>query len=216
MKLLEAKKLLTGIENINFIELFSKYNIDSILIDKGKTGKLLERLIGLPPGNTLKDFEDGELKTNKAKENGQPMETMFISQISQRIDELITQISFSESWIYEKIDKLLYLPVVKISSDPRNWYFLPCYYINLDNQPKLYKQLEEDFRNITHQIKTNLVDNKGMLHTTSGQYIQIRTKDAKPYNAIYSNRLNRYVSNKNFAFYFKKEFMLEVQRMNLT
>jgi len=215
MKLLEAKERLAGVENIEFQVLFSEYNVDSILIDKGKTGKLLERLIGLPAGSTLLDFEDGELKTNKAKANGHPKETMFISQISQRIDDLINQIPFKESWIFKKIRNMLYLPVVKINPDPRKWYFLPCYHINLNQQPELYRLLEEDFRNITNQINTNLEKNKDMLHTTSGKYIQIRTKDAKPYNAIYSKKLKRYVSDKNFAFYFKKEFMLKVQELNL-
>ena len=140
---------------------------------------------------------------------------MFISQISQRIDDLINQIPFKESWIFKKIRNMLYLPVVKINPDPRKWYFLPCYHINLNQQPELYRLLEEDFRNITNQINTNLEKNKDMLHTTSGKYIQIRTKDAKPYNAIYSKKLKRYVSDKNFAFYFKKEFMLKVQELNL-
>ena len=46
-----------------------------------------------------------------------------------------------------------------------------------------------------------------MLHTANGKYIQVRTKDSKPYHPIYSEKYGREISDKNRAFYFKKEFM---------
>ena len=45
------------------------------------------------------------------------------------------------------------------------------------------------------------------LHTVNGKFIQIRTKDSKPYTPIYSQKYGRVISDKNRAFYFKKEFM---------
>ena len=73
-------------------------------INKGGVGQFIEKLIGLKNTNALTDFADGELKTNKADKDGAPLETMFISQISSNFDQLISdQISFEDSWIYQKI-----------------------------------------------------------------------------------------------------------------
>ena len=46
------------------------------------------------------------------------------------------------------------------------------------------------------------------IHTSNGQHIQVRSKDSMPYHPIYSGVYGRYVSNKNHAFYFRKEFVL--------
>lgn len=73
-------------------------------INKGGVGQFIEKLIGLNNTNALTDFADGELKTNKADTDGAPLETMFISQISSNFDQLISdQISFEDSWIYQKL-----------------------------------------------------------------------------------------------------------------
>ena len=81
-------------------------------INKGKVGQFIKKLIGLKNTNALTDFSDGELKTNKADADGAPLETMFISQISSNFDQLVRdQISFEDSWIYQKIKNLLYVPM---------------------------------------------------------------------------------------------------------
>lgn len=56
----------------------------------------------------------------------------------------------------------------------------------------------------------NHISKDKQLHTSSGKYIQIRTKDSKPYHPIYSKEYNSYISKKNFAFYFKKDFMIDL------
>jgi len=211
MKLKDALPKLDKIINIPFKELYSSNELKDIIIAKGNTGKLLEKILGLPPGNSLRDFEDGELKTNKCDANAKPLETMFISQISSRFDELLDEnLSFKESWIYKKIKRLLYVPVVKVDGNPDNWYFLPYRYVEISENGELYSQLEKDFTDIKEQIKEHLNSADGFIHTSSGKYIQIRTKDAKPYNPILSKQLKREVSNKNFAFYFKKDFMRSI------
>jgi DNA mismatch repair protein MutH len=213
MKLKDALPKLDKIINIPFKELYSSVELKDIRIAKGNTGKLLEKILGLPPGNSLRDFEDGELKTNKCDANAKPLETMFISQISSRFDELLDEdLSFKESWIYKKIKHLLYVPVVKSDNNPDNWYFLPYKYVEINENGGLFSQLENDFIDIKKQIEVHLNSKDNFIHTSSGRYIQIRTKDAKPYNPIFSNQLNREVSNKNFAFYFKKDFMREIYK----
>ena len=92
-------------------------------INKGGVGQFIEKLIGLKNTNALTDFSDGELKTNKADTDGAPLETMFISQISSNFDQLISdQISFEDSWIYQKIKNLLYVPICKVDNNPDKWY----------------------------------------------------------------------------------------------
>lgn len=211
MKLEEAIPKIEKIIGKKFKDLYTIDELRDIKIAKGNTGKLLEKIIGLPAGNTLRDFENGELKTNKCDETGNPLETMFISQISNRFDELLNEnLEFKDSWIYKKIQRLLYVPVVKTDNDPDNWYFLKTVFVDITKDEHLYQQLKLDFETIKNKIRTDVNIKDKFIHTSSGEYIQIRTKDAKPYNPIFSDKLNREVSNKNFAFYFKKDFMKKI------
>lgn len=178
-------------------------------INKGKTGQLLELTIGLNLSNTIRDFEDGELKTNKCDIDGKPLETMFITQISSIIDELLSKRTFKQTKLYYKIKRLLYVPICK-DGNPQDWMFLKPIQIDLSlsKYAELAAQLEVDYYNICEQLNAQLSEsNSSTLHTASGNFIQIRTKDSKPYHPIFSNKCNREISNKNRAFYFKKEFM---------
>ena len=58
------------------------------------------------------------------------------------------------------------------------------------------------------------VSSTATLHTAGGQFIQVRTKDSKPYTPIYSQKYGRYISDKNRAFYFKREFMKYIVQLN--
>ncbi len=67
MKLEEACKRFNKISGIRFGELFSPSDMESIIINKGKTGQLLELALGMRLSSANLDFEDGELKTNQCK-----------------------------------------------------------------------------------------------------------------------------------------------------
>ncbi len=89
--------------------------------------------------------------------------------------------------------------------------------MNIQENAELLQILQNDFLTIKQKILHDLEHSSDkFIHTSNGQYIQIRSKDAKrangQYNPIYSNHLNRYISNKNHAFYFKKNFMMDIQR----
>lgn len=78
----------------------------------------------MPSDSKLTDFDDGELKTNKAKNDGMPDETMFITQISRDFDNLFFDDKAEDNnRLFTKINTLLYLPVVKVSKNPNEWYF---------------------------------------------------------------------------------------------
>ena len=113
MKLEEACKRFNKISEIRFGELFSPSDMESIIINKGKTGQLLELALGMRLSSANLDFEDGELKTNKCNANGKPKETVFITQISSIIDELIQEKPFEKTHLYEKIRNILYVLVCK-------------------------------------------------------------------------------------------------------
>ena len=89
MKLDEALVRFNRLSGIPFGSLFSPEQMNLIIVNKGKTGQLLELALGMHLSNTNCDFEDGELKTNKCDAAGNPKETIFITQISSVIDELI-------------------------------------------------------------------------------------------------------------------------------
>lgn len=209
MRLEDAKSKLEQIINKPLGTWMSPSDLNGIKINKGKSGQLLEIALGLQNTSHKLDFIDGELKTNKCDRYGNPLETMFITQISESIDDLLQERPFERSRIYTKISNLLYVPISKDGS-PEQWFFLPYTHINL-NSPQhrtLKDALERDYYSICRQLKHHIeTSSDGYIHTSNGEFIQIRSKDSKPYHPIFSNTYNRYVSNKNHAFYFKKEFM---------
>ncbi|MFW6028923.1 MAG: MutH/Sau3AI family endonuclease [Halanaerobiales bacterium] len=219
MKLNEAISKLEPIINRPFKEFLSDEQLKGIRINKGLTGQLLEIQLGLKNTSHNLDFEDGELKSNKVDIDGKPLETMFIKQISNMVDELLTGKNFYETKLYYKLSNILYVPVYKGNSKKRvhrtEWRLLPYIHINIHNHPEILSQLEEDYYEISKQMKKQLTkEPEANIHTCNGKFIQIRTKDSKPYSPIYSNIYHRYISNKNYAFYFKKEFMKYLQEIS--
>lgn len=211
MKLKEALPFIEKVLGKKFDLVFDPKLIQDLRTNKGNVGQLLEQLIGLGNSSRRLDFEDGELKTNKSHIDGKPRETMFITQISTIIDELLVKKPFKDTQLYKKIKNLLYVPVCKDGAEG-SWLFLPYCHVNLDQDNDLFQQLQNDYYSIVDQLNTHIKTSKdGFIHTSNGKFIQIRSKDSKPYSPIYSNRYRKYVSNKNHAFYFKKEFMLYLQ-----
>jgi DNA mismatch repair protein MutH len=211
MKLIEAQSQIEKLAYVPFKNYLTPTQVQDAMmkINKGKTGQLLELTIGLKLSNTTLDFEDGELKTNKCDRTGNPLETMFITQTASIIDELLAKRTFEDTKLYKKIQRLLYVPISKDGS-PAEWMYLQPIQVDL-SLPKyadLATQLEADYYSICDQFNTQLSEsNRATLHTASGKFIQIRTKDSKPYHPIFSSIYDREISDKNRAFYFKKEFM---------
>ena len=209
MKLINAKIKINQLAHIPFKDYISPEHYHNIIVNKGKTGQILELTIGLQLSNTTLDFEDGELKTNKCDHTGKPLETMFITQTASIIDELLYHKPFYETKLFTKLQHLLYVPISK-DGPPDEWMYLPCIEVDL-SLPKYFelkKQLEADYYSICEQMNQQLsISSKANLHTVNGKFIQIRTKDSQPYTPIYSQKYGRHISDKNRAFYFKKEFM---------
>lgn len=216
MRLEEACNRFNRLAGIRFGDLFSPADMNMIIINKGKTGQLLELSLGMNLSSTNLDFDDGELKTNKCDAAGNPRETVFITQISSVIDELIQERPFEQTHLYEKISNILYVPVCK-DGDPKNWMFLPSIHIDLASPrfSELRNIWRNDYYSICRQLKHHIETSPdGFIHTSNGQHIQVRSKDSKPYHPIYSSTYGRYVSDKNHAFYFQKRFVYDIRRMS--
>lgn len=213
MKLKDAQEQIRDICGIPFSELFNEDDFESIIRNKGKTGQLLELALGKTLDSANLDFEDGELKSNKCDATGKPLETVFITQISSVIDELVAEKPFEETHLYEKISNMLYVPVCKVGA-PHSWMFLDAIHIDL-TKPEFSYLLniwKEDYYSICKQLKEHIETSKdGFIHTSNGRHIQVRSKDSKPYHPIYSKIYGREVSNKNHAFYFQKQFVYDVR-----
>ena len=216
MKLKEAQEKILTICNIPFSELFDEEDFPMIIKNKGKTGQLLEMALGKKLDSCNLDFEDGELKSNKCDASGKPLETVFITQISRVIDELLEEKPFEETHLYEKISNILYVPVCKMG-DPHDWMFLDAIHIDLSNPrfSSLLETWENDYYSICRQLKNHIETSRdGYIHTSNGTHIQVRSKDLKPYHPIYSTIYGRNVSNKNHAFYFQKQFVYDIRKMS--
>lgn len=215
MKLKEAQKRILELCDIPFREIFNENDFETIIRNKGKTGQLLELALGKKLDSFNIDFEDGELKSNKCDANGKPLETVFITQISSVIDELLQGKAFEETHLYEKISNMLYVPVCKVG-DPHDWMFLDAIHIDLSDKrfSSLLNVWKEDYYSICKQLKYHIENSSdGFIHTSNGTHIQVRSKDSKPYHPIYSSTYERYVSNKNHAFYFQKQFVYDILDM---
>lgn len=110
MKLYEAEEKLNKLVGVRFSELFTNDELQYIKINKGRTGQLLELSLDMKLSNTNRDFEDGELKSNKCNSSGKPLETIFITQISVMFDDLITGLPFEQtSYILKLIISYMFL-----------------------------------------------------------------------------------------------------------
>lgn len=220
MKLAEACVQLNNLAGKRFGDLFTPIDLQTIVLNKGKTGQLLELALGLPLSSSNLDFEDGELKSNKCDAYGNPKETVFVTQISSMIDSLLRGEPFESTRLYQKISNILYVPVCKEGS-PANWMFLPSIHIDLSS-PRfsgLRDIWRADYYSICEQLRHHITNSSdGYIHTSNGRHLQVRSKDARDssgnYHPIYSGICGKYVSNKNHAFYFQKQFVYDIRSMS--
>jgi len=219
MRLATAIPLLERACNRPFRELFPGHSVD-LRTNKGNVGQLLLRYLDLPLDSNLLDFEDGELKTNKAQPNGLPIEPLFITQISRVFDGLVSSppVRWEESTLHRKTANLVYLPVVKDAPLVADWYFARVVHIQSGPGTALYEIFRNEYEAVCRGIVEHIERGEdGMLHTTNGpkDYIQVRTKDSGSYHPIYSQKYRREISDKNFAWYFKAHFLRDVIRGKL-
>ena len=96
----EGKKVVDVLDNI------SKRN-------KGSVGGEFEKKIGIPKSSDRCDYSDGgDCKTLKFK-NGRPDESCDIIMLQEILPEVMNNISFYDSAVYEKIQQVHFAPINK-------------------------------------------------------------------------------------------------------
>ena len=182
--------------------------------DKGQSGKLIEKLIGLSNTTKTLDFEDGELKTNKCDKDGTPQETIAITQFTNP-DVLLNPCTFIETAVYKKLANVVYVFICK-DGDVNDWFIHTVKHVDFTapEHADILQQMRDDYYHICNTADTHIAaDVNNTLHTLNGQYLQVRTKDSKPYHPMYSEKYQREVSDKGRAFYLQRHFLQTIQRL---
>lgn len=159
------------------------------------------------------DFSDGELKTNKTYVDGRPKESIAVCMIKTLVSQGLfadPMPPYSESYLCRKLSNTLVAQVVKDGPE-EDWYILALYHFRSHPGTSLFSAFAEDYNFIVSEARSALQGGaSNLLHTTNGRFLQIRTKDAKPYSAIFCPHNERIISLKNFAFYLQASFMRAV------
>jgi DNA mismatch repair protein MutH len=182
------------------------------LINKGSAGQIIEKAIGLDLSSDLLDFTDGELKSNKFL-RGKPAETLAVTQVGHTLEEISKSVVWEESKILKKIGSFIFLPIHKDAPKPADWIVGKATHFNRTKYKSEYEKLAQDYLFICDQLR-NILTNNGELHTLNGrhEYLQIRTKDSKDASGSYHpiKFKGRQISNKNYAFYLRKQFLVDI------
>lgn len=180
--------------------------------DKGASGKIIEKLIGLNNSTATLDFEDGELKANKCTSTGHPQETIAITQFSNP-DILFNPVPFEDSVVCKKVSNVLFAFVCK-EGKVEDWFLHTVRHLDFTSPQyaAIYAQLREDYYSICREADSYIAaDVRNTLHTLNGKYLQVRTKDSKPYHAMHSEKYGRQVSDKGRAFFLQRKFLEDIQ-----
>ena len=223
----EALEIINTIVDKPFKELFPDQTVfNDIILNKGKSGQLLEQiLLKLKLTSDLLDFTDGELKSVEWRiKDFSPDQTMAITMVNTHIDDFLSDISFEESYLYQKIRNFILLPTIKKSKSgtankllPENWYFSHPYHVCADmpQYKEFYDQLKKDYYTIRSKIIKTL-DNGGYLETTNGKYLQIRTKGSGKnticFSSIYNRNINK--SGAAYCFYLQLDGIKAIKNIN--
>lgn len=181
-------------------------------INKGLVGQVLEQVLGVGNSSRTMDLVDGELKTHKSTPAGLPMETVAVTMVSTIIDEMYDCRPFEQTRVFKKLNRTIYVPAYRDRSvPPEEWMWHRPVFVDLD-EPAWHTvrwRLYEDYNAICLHTHACFHGGDKMLHGTpsSKRILQIRTKDSAPYSPIYSHRVGRHISNKNYAFYLTKNFV---------
>ena len=184
-----------------------KSDIKEFKINKGGIGQMLLLYLGLPLDSKLTDFDDGELKTNKTDKNGNSKETIFITQISSIIDELISDNpkNFYQSNLFKKIKNVALVGICKDDKNYNNWKFTYFYNFNYQHNKELFEEFNNDYITLCDQLKRHIETSEDkFIHTSNGKFIQIRSKDSKPYHAIFSKERGNIYQIKTMPFILRK------------
>jgi DNA mismatch repair protein MutH len=211
MNLETAIARILEIERTPLGEIFSdeiRSEIANGKINKGYSGQILELAIGLKLGSSLRDLDNGEIKTTILKNNF-TKESIPITMLNHLLDEIQADANWIDTKVFKKIQNVLIVPCHKNSRNWREWYFDKPIHISFESHPKLYIKFEEDYKAIAANLR-HVINSSLTIHTTNGPnyFLQIRTKDNKPYRPLEFE--NKILSPKQHAIFFTSRFVREL------
>lgn len=191
-----------------FGTLLSNAEVRALRSNKGGTGAAIERVLGVPSGPMRRDLSDGELKSFHCDRDGYPLESVAICQIGADIDAWLSLPRYVESSLHEKVQRLLLFGVCKTAPDPADWFVVLA--LELDARPGTYwyAELERSYRAVLAAYLRD-VEAGAPFRTVNGPWLQLRVRDHRPYTPVWSERLQRTLSNKNIGFYFPRRTLVE-------
>ena len=201
---ISTKKAITLIKPICGVPLQEYYRRHGLKFNqknnKGGSGNLLETIIGIGQSSDLIDLTDGEIKTFK---KGQ---TIAISMIRNHIHELVEGYHFKDSWIYNKIKQIIFVPRWESKNNNNKTFFTDTYLWNEKTYAEDFLKVEEDWNYICEYVNDCYWNSK-LMATINGpnKFIQIRTKGGSKEEPIYYNDVK--ISEKPRAFYFMNPHM---------
>ena len=167
MDIFQVRDILLSYKGQNLTEKYSEYGYNTPS-NKGKFGLLIENILGLNNNSIQEpDFGDFELKCIPLKKlkNGKLTfkETVAITMINP--DNIINT-SFSESHLYNKLKKVLFVTYINDTI-----YDVHIFELN----GTIYDEVKNDYDNIRKSI---IMVGFPSLSSSMGKYIQPRTKGA--------------------------------------
>lgn len=206
-RIAEAERRFEHIAGVPFGELLDAATLDGLSVDKGGGGRAIERLLGVTSGNAALDFADGELKTFRADPDGYPVETIALNGMSD-LDPLLAAPPYAASPIHPKLRRAMFVGVWRGGSDPAAWRVVTAFRLDARPGTEWYRRLEASYEQVVRGLRERLLGGLEFA-TVSGELLQLRVRDSRPYTPIHSVRLGRQVSDKRVGFYLRKRMIRE-------
>ena len=200
--------------------------------NKGVVGLALETALCIPSGPAALDLADGELKTNQVRPGarGNHTESIAVCLVGGKgLEYLISQsvdpyTHFSNSPVGRKLADVVIVQVHKPDrDDPADWVFSRAIHIcgslqhgvwgsPIPGCAAIYEQLSQDYADIARDVSRRISTGAQLATSNgSGELLQIRTKDTKPYRPLLAPDGSQ-VKDKQMAFYLMGGFVDHVVR----
>ena len=183
--------------------------------NKGQVGSKFENHIGIPTTSDRCDYLDpnpGDCKTAKFLK-GIPSEPVDIIMLQEILHEAMNNVSFRESSVYEKIQRVHFVPIHK-DGEVEEWTFGENFIMS-DYDEKwnpIYEQADKDYNHITERIRTlvNSGECIGATEVNQGRTVKIleirpkgpgKGKTKNTWNGVTITKPN---AKSAYSYYFKE------------
>lgn len=203
-----AMARLAPLVGCRFGTLLDPLTLAAMTVNKGGTGRSVERLIGMKAGASGRDFVDGELKTYRSDADGFPNESVAVLQFGPRFDEYLSCPPFATTSLHRRLSRLLMVGVFK-DGPPADWRIQTVFRVESEPGTEWFARLDSSYRSILRELLER-VRAGTLISTISAQHLQIRVHDARPYRPVESARLGRRVASKQLGFYLMRSAVAEM------